>query len=41
MHCQRNEFADAIEAAEPKFAAFLRKHGKQVGRAGGAVGKTH
>ncbi|GAB4821293.1 hypothetical protein N2152v2_008339 [Parachlorella kessleri] len=28
--CKRNEFADVIEAQEPKFARFLRKHGKQA-----------
>ncbi len=26
--CQRNEFADVAEAAEPKFAAWMRRHGK-------------
>ena len=26
--CQRNEFADMAEAAEPKFAAWMRRHGK-------------
>lgn len=30
VYCKANEFADAIEAQEPKFAAFLRKHGKQA-----------
>ena len=28
--CKHNEFADVIEAQEPKFARFLRKHGKQA-----------
>jgi hypothetical protein len=26
--CRRNEFADAIEVSEPKFAAWMRGHGK-------------
>eukprot|EP00878_Enallax_costatus_P010420 GHUV01010877.1.p1 GENE.GHUV01010877.1~~GHUV01010877.1.p1 ORF type:complete len:291 (+),score=87.41 GHUV01010877.1:788-1660(+) len=26
--CKRNDFADAIEQQEPKFAAWMRKHGK-------------
>jgi len=26
--CKRNEFADAIEESEPKFANWMRKHGK-------------
>ena len=26
--CRRNEFADATEASEPKFANWMRKHGK-------------
>ena len=26
--CRRNDFADAIEATEPKFAKWMRKHGK-------------
>ncbi len=26
--CRRNEFADAIEEQEPKFARWMRKHGK-------------
>ena len=26
--CQRNEFADAVEDAEPKFASWMRGHGK-------------
>ena len=26
--CRRNEFADATEASEPKFASWMRKHGK-------------
>ncbi|EFN58095.1 hypothetical protein CHLNCDRAFT_142413 [Chlorella variabilis] len=28
--CKRNEFADAIEESEPKFARWMRKHGKQA-----------
>ncbi|KAL6752635.1 hypothetical protein V8C86DRAFT_573995 [Haematococcus lacustris] len=28
QHCRKNEFADAIEAQEPRFAAFMRKHNK-------------
>ena len=28
--CKRNEFADAIQEKEPKFAAWMRKHGKQA-----------
>ena len=28
--CKRNDFADAIEEAEPKFARWMRKHGKQA-----------
>ncbi len=28
--CRRNEFADAIEEQEPKFAAWMRAHGKQA-----------
>ncbi|KAK9834005.1 hypothetical protein WJX81_002377 [Elliptochloris bilobata] len=27
-NCQRNEFADMAEVAEPKFAAWMRRHGK-------------
>ncbi len=26
--CRRNDFADAIEASEPKFAGWMRRHGK-------------
>ena len=26
--CRRNDFADAIESTEPKFASWMRKHGK-------------
>ena len=26
--CRRNEFADAVEEQEPKFAAWMRRHGK-------------
>ena len=26
----KNEFADALDEAEPKFAAWMRKHGKQA-----------
>lgn len=28
LSCHRNEFADAVEAAEPKFASWMRGHGK-------------
>lgn len=28
--CRRNDFADAVEAREPKFARWMRKHGKQA-----------
>lgn len=28
--CRRNDFADAIEKTEPKFARWMRKHGKQA-----------
>ena len=28
--CKRNEFADSIEESEPKFAKWMRKHGKQA-----------
>ncbi|KAL4427969.1 hypothetical protein ABPG75_002058 [Micractinium tetrahymenae] len=28
--CRRNEFADAVEEQEPKFAAWMRAHGKQA-----------
>ena len=28
--CARNDFADAVSGAEPEFARFLRKHGKQA-----------
>lgn len=30
QECLRNEFADAVEESEPKFAAWMRKHGKQA-----------
>lgn len=30
QECLKNEFADAVEEAEPKFAAWMRKHGKQA-----------
>ncbi|UPR05069.1 hypothetical protein HOP50_19g84160 [Chloropicon primus] len=26
--CRRNDFADALEGSEPKFASWMRKHGK-------------
>ena len=26
--CRSNDFADAVEATEPKFARWMRKHGK-------------
>lgn len=28
--CRRNDFADCLEAADPRFAAWLRRHGKQA-----------
>ena len=28
--CHRNDFADEVERSQPKFARFLRKHGKQA-----------
>lgn len=28
--CRRNDFADHVEKVQPKFARFLRKHGKQA-----------
>jgi len=28
--CKRNDFADHVEKTQPKFARFLRKHGKQA-----------
>ena len=28
--CRRNDFADAVERHEPKFARWMRKHGKQA-----------
>lgn len=28
--CQRNEFADAMEDGDKKFASWMRKHGKQA-----------
>ncbi|CAG9464087.1 unnamed protein product [Pedinophyceae sp. YPF-701] len=28
--CAPNEFADVVDATEPKFAAWMRKHGKQA-----------
>lgn len=28
LACHRNEFADAVEDAEPKFASWMRGHGK-------------
>lgn len=27
-NCKRNEFADAVEETEPKFATWMRRHGK-------------
>ena len=29
-HCRRNEFADAMEEQDPRFAAWMRRHGKQA-----------
>ena len=47
MSCRRNEFADAVEDSEPKFASWMRSHGKlavlkddeieRLERAGGAT----
>jgi hypothetical protein len=28
--CRRNDFADATEGTEPKFARWMRNHGKQA-----------
>ena len=28
--CRKNDFADMIEKDEPKFARWMRKHGKQA-----------
>ena len=28
LSCRRNEFADAVEDSEPKFASWMRSHGK-------------
>lgn len=28
--CHKNDFADHVEKSQPKFARFLRKHGKQA-----------
>ena len=28
--CVKNDFADHVEKSQPKFARFLRKHGKQA-----------
>ena len=28
--CRKNEFADATEGTEPKFARWMRSHGKQA-----------
>lgn len=28
--CKRNEFADLVEGQEPKFARWMRKHGKMA-----------
>lgn len=30
LHCKRNEFADAMEEADPKFASWMRGHGKMA-----------
>jgi hypothetical protein len=38
--CRRNEFADAIEASEPAFAAWMRRHGKQAVLGDGAQPRT-
>ena len=34
--CRRNDFAEAVEKTQPKFARFLRKHGKQAAIKDGA-----
>lgn len=38
-HCQANEFADAVEAAEPRFGAWLRRHGRQAALGDGEVAR--
>ncbi|KAK9820242.1 hypothetical protein WJX72_007885 [[Myrmecia] bisecta] len=30
VYCKRNEFADLVESSEPKFARWMRKHGKMA-----------
>ena len=35
--CRKNDFADAVERTEPKFARWMRKHGKQAVLKDGAV----
>lgn len=30
LQCKRNEFADAMEEADPKFAGWMRQHGKMA-----------
>lgn len=45
--CRSNDFADAVEADEPGFAAWLRRHGRQArrrgvgGRRGSAAAREH
>ena len=38
--CHRNDFADEVERTQPKFARFLRKHGKQAVLKDGASAPT-
>lgn len=35
--CHKNDFADHVEKQQPKFARFLRKHGKQAVLKDGAL----
>ena len=35
--CRRNDFADVVERTEPKFARWMRAHGKQAVLKDGAV----
>ena len=35
--CRKNDFADAVERTEPKFARWMRKHGKQAVLKDGAM----
>lgn len=39
--CKKNDFADALEAEQPKFAKWMRKHGKVAVLKDGASVHTH